>query len=420
MKEKDKLDKPLTEQQIEKAFYDPKFGLTGLDKFYKKLKLINNNVDYKTVKKFYQDQEVNQLTTVLKRPKVYNTVTANYAGYIYEIDIIIYDRYELHKYKYILVCIDVYSRFAVARAMTNRKLETIIKNVDDIFHSLGSPYEVKCDNEFNKEEFIKLCKKYDVRCRFSDPYEINKNPIVERVNRTIAMNLQKIRIATGRKDWYNYLEDAIVNYNTSHHKTIKNSPYMVWVGKEYNEQKIIELEPTFKVGDRVRIQIKKKVFDKGDTIKYSKPYRVKEVKGKRYLLDDGTEIYYKPYEIKKVADILYKEDYEPEEPEVEEPKNIKESEKIVSNYILRQSQPKVVQPKVTKPKTKTAKEWTSELKDKVFKDDGEYFKIEDVIWYGKEFTCGIIECNSKGKVSRNAKEFKMSLKEVLPLLEKTG
>jgi len=37
---------------------------------------------------------------------------------------------------------------------------------------------------------------------------------------------------------------------------------MVWVGKEYNEQKIIELEPTFKVGDRVRIQILKYIISR--------------------------------------------------------------------------------------------------------------------------------------------------------------
>ncbi len=39
----------------------------------------------------------------------------------YQMDIIVYNRYEYHKYKYILVVIDIYSRFAQARAMTNRK-----------------------------------------------------------------------------------------------------------------------------------------------------------------------------------------------------------------------------------------------------------------------------------------------------------
>ena len=61
---------------------------------------------------------------------------------------------------------------------------------------------------------------------------------------------------------------------------------MDWL--EYQEQKYIKLKLTFKVGDRVRIQIKKKIFDNGeDAIKYSELHRVKEVKGHKYLLDNG-------------------------------------------------------------------------------------------------------------------------------------
>ena len=325
---KSKVWKP-SDKELEKVFYNPLLGLTGLDKFYKKLQLVNDKVDYQTVKNFYDKQEVNQITTRTKRPSVYNTVKATYPGDIYELDIIIYDRYEYHKYKYILVCIDIYSRVVDARAMTTRAMGTIIDNVGDILKNMGAPYQLKCDNEFNKEEFIDLCNKYDIKCTFSDPYEINKNPIVERVNRTIANNLQKIRIATKRKDWYNYLDDVISNYNTSYHKTTKHRPIDIWIGNEYNEQKVIELEPTFKVGDRVRIQIKKKVFDKGDVIKYSEPHRIKEIKGKKYLLDNDK--LYKPYEIKKVADIMYKEDFEPV---AKEPKKLIK-EKVVSNYSLR-------------------------------------------------------------------------------------
>jgi hypothetical protein len=156
-------------------------------------------------------------------------------------DIIVYDRYEINHYKYILVCIDIYSRVLDARAMTTRAMNTIMNNMENIFKNMGTPYELKCDNEFNKADFINMCKKYDIKCVFSDPYEINKNPIVERVNRTIANNLQKIRIATKRKDWYNYLDDAIANYNTSYHKTVKHTPLEIWTGREYNEQKIIIL-----------------------------------------------------------------------------------------------------------------------------------------------------------------------------------
>ena len=51
----------------------------------------------------------------------------------------------------------------------------------------------------------------------------------------------------------------------------------------------------------------------------------------------------------------------------------------------------------------------------MFRDEGEYFKIIKVVWIGREFIVEIVESNKDGKLLKNAKEFKMSLKEVLSL-----
>ena len=48
----------------------------------------------------------------------------------------------------------------------------------------------------------------------------------------------------------------------------------------------------------MRVVIKKKVFDKGDEIRYSNEvYEIMDIKKNKYLLDDDK--YYKEYEIKK-------------------------------------------------------------------------------------------------------------------------
>ena len=44
----------------------------------------------------------------------------------------IYDRYEYNSYKYILVVVDIHSRYADARALTNRKNTNIMSNLKDI------------------------------------------------------------------------------------------------------------------------------------------------------------------------------------------------------------------------------------------------------------------------------------------------
>jgi hypothetical protein len=85
------------------------------------------------------------------------------------------------------------------------------------------------------------------------------------------------------------------NSNT-YHKTIKHSPQDIFIRRFYNEQKIIKLPNTYKVGDQVRLKIKKKIFDKGDITTHSKNiYLIDEIKRNKYKLNNNE--WYKQYEI---------------------------------------------------------------------------------------------------------------------------
>jgi hypothetical protein len=217
---------------------------------------------------------------------------------------------EVHKYKYILVIIDVYSRFVQAVGMTNRTLETITKNVREICDHIGWPKNLNCDNEFNKASFIEMMEKHDVTLYFSQPGEINKNAIVERFNRTLAGMLQKYRTAKKKYDWNNWLPAIIKNYNQSYHKTLKAAPVDVFSGNEGNNENIRKQKGMkVKVGDLVRVKIEKKVFDKGDINTYSKQiYEVTKVVGQKVHLrnnETGADVTrtYKPYEISKITSV---------------------------------------------------------------------------------------------------------------------
>ena len=153
---------------------------------------------------------------------------------------------------------------------------------------------------------------------YSQPNEINKNAIVERFNRTLAELLQKWRIATGKYDWYKVLPDIVDNYNNTFHGTIKATPSSVFNKNEIPQIHIKKIIHKFNVGDQVRIRIEKKVFDKGDSLKYSKSiYLVRDVqKNKIYLtnIKTGKDFadYVKPYQIVPVGEIQYKENVEEE------------------------------------------------------------------------------------------------------------
>jgi hypothetical protein len=86
---------------------------------------------------------------------------------------------------------------------------------------MGLPKKFSCDNEFATKEVENYCDKHDIDVVFSEPNDIQKNSVVERLNRTIASLLQKYRVSTDKYDWNKYLPDIIHNYNRSYHSTIK-------------------------------------------------------------------------------------------------------------------------------------------------------------------------------------------------------
>jgi hypothetical protein len=285
---------------IAKLFYDPNTGLISASKLYKKLKAADSNVTMKEVKAFVDAQYVHQITLPVKKPKQYSNIFAPYNKHNYQMDIIVYDRYTFHNYKYILVVIDVHSRYVMAKAMTNRTGATIMKNIRDIFDQMGYPQNMNCDNEFNTKGFRDLAKQHNIHCWFSLPDEPHKNSIVERFNRTLAQLLQKWRITTGRYDWSVILPTIIDNYNSTYHTTLKAIPRDVWNGLDYNHQIPKVIEHKFHVGDVVRVRYDKQIFDKGDVISYSKEtHQVERItRGKIYL--QGVDQFFKPEQLSLV------------------------------------------------------------------------------------------------------------------------
>jgi hypothetical protein len=285
---------------LKRLYYDVKIGFSTVDKLYEQAKAHKLKYTKKDIKEFYDKQAVKQILKPLHKQKEYSSFMANQPRHVYQMDIIVYDRYSFKKYKYMLVVIDIYSRFLQVRPMTNRKMITIIKNYNSIIDIMKAPEYLQSDNEFNKKEFIDILNKSNTKTRFTDPDEIHKNPIVERVNGTITRNIQKVRIALKRYDWINYIYDLVDNYNDSVHSTVKNKPNDIFNNKVPNKQKYTFIKNPFTIGDKARIARKKKVFDKADEVTYSKKVYIVESIVKSKVKLEGVIKLYKPYELDRV------------------------------------------------------------------------------------------------------------------------
>lgn len=322
---------------LDNLWYDPKTGFNGLVKFYKKAKEQDPTITLSDVKSFLDAQYGYQINRQDIRPKFYRTILAEKPRSNYQIDIMVYSRYARDGYRYLLNCIDVHSRYAMSVPLKSRRVgdalneeelnvndvDGILQALQKIFKKMGKPKNVNSDQEFSKPKNIQdFFKQNNITHYISDKDELNKNAIIERFNRTLALLLQRWRQGSGKKDWYNFLDDLIDNYNNSFHRGIKAKPIDVWEGRDTNNQSpIYTFETELNVGDQVRIKFLRGIFTKGDALQYSPDLYI--ITEKRDGLENGQKLkkfrlknirtqamvnkpreWWKDYELKKVDSIV--------------------------------------------------------------------------------------------------------------------
>ena len=257
---------------LEELYYDPAQGFLSAQRLYRKAKEIDPRITLRDVTEFLRNQPTFQINKQTRRGQVYRSITAPYPTYSYTIDLMIYDRYVFHGYKYILCCIDTASRYVAARALTNRQAPTILAALKDIFVEMGLPLNINCDQEFVQSSLIKSwLTRRNITLWTSDPGERNKNALVESFHRTLALLLQRWRTSKpGLRDWPKVLPLLIQNYNHTIHSTTKQKPIDIFERRAKSLQvPVYEVASKFKVGDNVRVETRKQVLEKGDVQRFS-------------------------------------------------------------------------------------------------------------------------------------------------------
>jgi hypothetical protein len=191
-------------------------------------------------------------------------------------------------YRYILNCIDVYSKYAWAVPLKDKKGETILQAFKNIIKKSGrSPKRIWVDHggEFYNKLIDKWLAEQNI-IRYST-YSESKSCVVERFNRTLKENMWRQFTAQNTRNWISMLDDLISTYNNRVHSTIKMKPIDV-TGKNPDEmpphlRQFIEPSKNsgtkFKVDDTVRISRVKGIFEPGYLPNWSEEiYTISEVK----------------------------------------------------------------------------------------------------------------------------------------------
>ena len=215
------------------------------------------------------------LSEELHKPKRKNfprrKIIVNHIDEIFAADLVEMQKFaKLNKgYRYLLTCIDIFSKFVWVIPLKDKKGITIKQALQKIFNK-RKPKFLWTDNgkEFYNKQVQDLLNENNIKLYSTNNSEI-KSAVIERFNRTFKNIMYKKFTENNNTIFYNILDELVNNYNNKYHSTIKMSP--IEGSKKINENKIKNIynfEKTkklgkFKIGDRVRISLEKNIFEKG-------------------------------------------------------------------------------------------------------------------------------------------------------------
>lgn len=282
----------------------------GITKLYQLIKTKYFGISKKDVANYLKNNQTNQLHNKPKMQKiVVRPIEVKKPCERLQVDFI--ELNENDGYRYILNCIDVFSKYVWCYPMENRKMKDYFSFFLDLFRKHNFRI-FQADNEFNNKDIQSLCKHFMIKPIFSRPYNPRANGCIERFNKTLKEQINKHFTNNNTKNWIDILPKIVENYNNSYHSVIKMTPKECFYGNKQiikkashgikqqskrflkNVKKINKLDDDYKIGDIVRVlNIQKSKLAKSYKQNYSKKtYKIEKINKlktgiRNFVLDNG-------------------------------------------------------------------------------------------------------------------------------------
>ena len=209
-------------------------------------------------------------------------------------------------YKYILMVEDIFSKYGWAVPLKTKTGIAVRDALKQIFKQ-HVPKKLWTDAgwEFYNNEVKTLLKKHDITLYSTENEE--KCSVIERWNRTIKTKLWKYFTANHTHKYIDVLDALIEKYNNTVNRAIGMTPTEARKPSNHGAvfrhlyfkkmAKLGEKKPKFQIGDKVRLGVKKDLFEKSYIINWSdKIYTIKRVFATRpitYKVEDDKGVEHK-------------------------------------------------------------------------------------------------------------------------------
>lgn len=259
-------------ETLSKIYFNPETGYCSVKNLFEQAAKVSPGITLQQVKTWLSGQSTYTLHKQARRHYTRNKVLVGGIDEQWQMDLADLSNLQKHNggYKFVLTCIDVFSKYAWAVPLKNKSSSVVTEAFDLILKNGREPFRLQTDKgkEFLNKDFQTFLKKMHIN--FFTTNSETKCAIVERFNRTLKDRMFKYFTQNNTYNYVDVLPLLLTAYNNSHHRTIGMPPASVSLENE-NEilNKVFRVDSTlpiifkFEIGDTVRISKIKRHFEKG-------------------------------------------------------------------------------------------------------------------------------------------------------------
>lgn len=133
-------------------------------------------------------------------------------------------------YRYILTCVDSFSRYIWLRPLKSKEADEIADAMQSIIDEAGiSPNRILSDNglELKNQVFNEMCENNQIKHIYTDTYSPNQN-LAERYNKTVRKLMRAHFLKNRNFNWISHLYEISNSMNNSYISSIKTTPKTIW------------------------------------------------------------------------------------------------------------------------------------------------------------------------------------------------
>lgn len=279
---------------LRQNYYDPSqpSSFSSPKKFHRFIKKQRrHNISLDQIKHWLQGQETYTMNKGVIRNFQRARVLVKGIDDQWEADLASLENYQDKNdgYKYLLVVIDVFSRFAWVRILKTKKAEEICDRFEEILQDGRKPKRLRTDRgkDFTSNLFQQLMAQEGIN-HFTTYNEKQAN-YAERFIQTIKKKILRFVVSQNNLRYIDNMQDFVDSYNNTFHSGIQSEPsgvtaanetklwwQMYWPRKDEKLRRENKKVPSFKdvrfkfnVGDKVRITSPRQAFAREYNTKWS-------------------------------------------------------------------------------------------------------------------------------------------------------